>query len=217
MKITNLRVNFTRFPTFDGESSSISNQDKYYAIERISVIGGCFCSGHAFKCLPIAGTTAGAITDNENIIHGGCACIHNTKGPHCEKCQDLYNDRPWSEAGGNYEEACQMCNCHGHSETCHLDNLIFENSKGFVNPHAPIYYLQSKKPSGGVCDNCQHNTDGRNCERCLPGYWGTATSQKGCEPCNCDSSGAVDNKCDSVTGQCNCKLHVKGRNCDIME
>lgn len=48
------------------------------------------------------------------------------------------------------------CNCNGHSDSCHFD---------------PELYRASGGASGGVCDNCQHNTEGNNCERCKTNYF----------------------------------------------
>lgn len=49
-----------------------------------------------------------------------------------------------------------VCNCNGHSASCHFDPEVFHSSGGV---------------SGGVCDDCQHNTEGNNCERCKTNYF----------------------------------------------
>ncbi|KAJ8950386.1 hypothetical protein NQ314_007925 [Rhamnusium bicolor] len=49
-------------------------------------------------------------------------------------------------------------------------------------------------------------------------YWSIGVFQikkDGCQPCDCDPGGSYDNFCDVITGQCKCREHMTGRNCDI--
>ena len=49
----------------------------------------------------------------------------------------------------------------------------------------------------GVC-TCRDGTTGKDCDQCLPGYWGLHLG--GCRPCECcNHSGAVNESCDQVT------------------
>ncbi|XP_045637894.1 laminin subunit alpha-1 isoform X1 [Ursus americanus] len=116
-------------------------------------------------------------------VTGECLkCIGNTDGAHCERCAD-----------GFYGDAvtaknCSACECHGKgslSDVCHLET--------------------------GLCD-CKPHVTGRQCDQCLPGYYGLDAGL-GCLPCDCSASGSVSDDC-TAEGRCHCVPGIAGEKCD---
>uniref|UniRef100_A0A0K0EC03 Laminin subunit beta-1 n=2 Tax=Strongyloides stercoralis TaxID=6248 RepID=A0A0K0EC03_STRER len=220
LRITNLRINFTKLHTLGDDLLDYRKdvQEKYYyALYELIVRGSCSCYGHAQKCIPINDnnnylndyTTENQIPD---MVYGKCYCTHNTKGLNCEKCEDFYNDLPWKPAIGKETNSCKRCECNNHAYSCHFDQTVYE---------------ASNMTSGGVCDNCQHNTMGKNCEECKPYYYRDITepytSPYTCKKCNCNKNGSLNNGiCESehnieknlIAGKCYCKKYVDGQNCE---
>ncbi|NWV62794.1 LAMB3 protein, partial [Malurus elegans] len=197
---TNLRINFTELPHVPRQGYHAPST--FYAVTELQVLGSCFCHGHAERCGP-GGNQHGTLSPQQVPAH--CVCQHNTAGPNCERCAALYNARPWAPAEDSDPHECQRCDCNGHSSSCHFD---------------PELYRASGGASGGVCDNCQHNTEGNNCERCATNYFRNQQQElshpEACLPCECDPDGTVPGSvCDPATGRCVCKDNVQGDRCHL--
>ncbi|XP_017305917.1 netrin-4 isoform X1 [Ictalurus punctatus] len=190
--------------------NSTSSDSAPYAILSLLAQGTCLCHGHAEQCLPTGGQNS--LQSSGSVqVRGRCVCTHHTAGVHCEKCAPLYNDRPWRAANGSSGEPnpCQKCECHGHAQNCHFSQRVWSSTGG---------------TSGGVCDDCQHNTEGRKCQRCRPGYrrhpGRPLASPQACTRCWCDPVGSVPVRnsgeagwCHPRSGQCHCKPGVGGTIC----
>lgn len=210
LKMTNLRINFTKLHNLGDtllDDRHEIQEKYYYAINNMIVRGSCSCYGHASRCLPLDPNDNSPT--NQDMVHGRCECTHNTKGLNCEHCEDFYNDLPWKPALGKQTNACKKCNCNNHADSCHFDEVVFE---------------RSGRISGGVCDNCQHSTQGQHCEECMPFFYRDPLVDIGspyvCRPCDCNTDGSVDDGiCDSISdqepGQCHCRTNVHGRQCDV--
>ncbi|NXD66375.1 LAMB3 protein, partial [Eolophus roseicapillus] len=207
-QFTNLRINLTGLPHIPRQG--YHSPSTFYALTEVQVLGSCFCHGHADLCAPAGDPHTTPPARRGNVlslqqVHGHCVCQHNTDGPNCDRCAALYNDQPWAPAEDNDPHECQRCNCNGHSTSCHFD---------------PELYRASGGASGGVCDNCQHNTEGNNCERCTPHYFRNQRQDlahpEACLPCECDPDGTVPGSiCDPLTGRCVCKENVQGDRCHL--
>uniref|UniRef100_A0A670IES8 Laminin subunit alpha 3 n=1 Tax=Podarcis muralis TaxID=64176 RepID=A0A670IES8_PODMU len=204
-KATNIRLHFLRTNTLLGHLISKAQRDPtvtrryYYSIKDISVGGQCVCNGHADIC------------DAERDINSyryRCECQHNTCGETCNHCCPGYNQKQWQPATTSSTNACEPCNCHGHAMDCYYDPEV-EQRKESLN-------IYEQYQGGGVCINCQHNTAGVNCEKCLKGFYRPygvpVTATYGCIPCSCNSEHS--DGCEEGSGRCYCKLNYQGETCD---
>ncbi|XP_017028327.1 laminin subunit gamma-1 [Drosophila kikkawai] len=118
-------------------------------------------------------------------------------GSRCEQCSDGFFGDPTGLLGS--VQTCTSCDCNGN-----------------VDPNA----VGNCNRTTGECLKCIHNTAGEHCDQCLPGHFGDplALPHGRCDRCSCYEAGTEQDeqsitRCDQVTGQCQCKPNVIGRDC----
>ncbi|CAD6188744.1 unnamed protein product [Caenorhabditis auriculariae] len=202
---TDIRVVFTRLSPDQAELYGLSNdvtafnndtedgvkQRYFYSMGELAVGGRCKCNGHASRCIV------------DKMGKYTCDCKHNTAGTECETCKPFHYDRPWGRATAQSANPCVACNCNMHAKRCRFDQELFR---------------MSGNRSGGVCLNCRHNTAGRNCHLCKPGFVRDSsvpmTHRKACKSCSCHPVGSLGKSCNQTSGQCVCKPGVTGTTCN---
>ncbi|XP_078412490.1 usherin [Cetorhinus maximus] len=195
VKTTHVRIHLRG--QYYTRETSVNFRHRYYGVNEITISGRCNCHGHADQC---------DITANPYK----CMCMQesHTEGDNCERCQPLFNDKPFHQGDQIHAYHCKACQCYEHAISCHYDTSI--------DPF-PHDYFQG---GGGICDDCQHNTAGRNCEWCKDYFYrevGVSLSATDvCKPCDCLQSGVINGSllCDQIGGQCKCKRRVSGRQCN---
>ncbi|XP_063299217.1 laminin subunit alpha-2 isoform X3 [Pelobates fuscus] len=86
-----------------------------------------------------------------------CQCPPGYSGTSCESCLPGHRRINGTLFGG----ICEPCVCYGHANSCH--------------------------DITGECLNCEHNTYGRFCDYCIPGFYGNPRegTAEDCHPCAC--------------------------------
>ncbi|XP_028396319.1 LOW QUALITY PROTEIN: usherin-like [Dendronephthya gigantea] len=203
LRATNVRISFYNHTMFS------DSMKKYFGLSKLVITGRCECHGNA--------EVARYLPKNETN-NGTCVCECKpstfTEGDKCDRCQALYNNKPFKRGTNFAAYPCVKCECHNHATSCYYNQA----SDPFPNDRA--------KGGGGVCSECQHNTVGKNCESCTAGFYrepGKALNDTDvCTPCGCAGPGVKSGKQDCVkddsdttvlAGQCECKDNVTGRLC----
>ncbi|XP_068120602.1 laminin subunit alpha-5 [Hyperolius riggenbachi] len=206
-KATHIRLSFLRTNTLLGHLMGKAQGDPtvtrryYYSIKDISIGGRCVCNGHAEVC---------NAKDPNNPYRLQCDCQHNTCGVSCDTCCPGYHQVAWKPATMDSSNECEPCNCNGHAYDCYYDPE--------VDKHRASMNIHGQYAGGGVCLNCQHNTDGVNCERCRLGFYKSpdhpTDSPYTCQACACESE-YMSGACEDLTGRCYCKPNYTGETCSF--
>ncbi|KAF5275650.1 hypothetical protein FQA39_LY06762 [Lamprigera yunnana] len=174
-------------------SSSCQNPSigffRYYTPN--SVNGTILIDTFVGQAQPCACNNRSDVCDTET---GFCLnCENNTDGRYCEKCADGYYGNPM-----NALEKCKPCPCPS-------------STQNFAKDCKPL------KANQFLC-KCKVGYTGPKCDRCSSGYYGRPKISGGsCEPCNCNIEGRISDECDSITGACFCKLGITGKHCSQCE
>ncbi|KAI4896717.1 hypothetical protein NFI96_032885, partial [Prochilodus magdalenae] len=141
--------------------------------------------------MEIAGSSYTGLTQALEVEQ--CRCPPGYQGLSCQDCAPGYT----RTGGGLYLGHCELCECNGHSDSCH--------------------------PETGVCTTCLHNTMGEMCDQCSPGYFGDASAgtPEDCQPCACphsDPENQFSPTCESLSNggyQCTaCQPGYTGQYCE---
>uniref|UniRef100_W4VRR7 Putative response to misfolded protein n=1 Tax=Corethrella appendiculata TaxID=1370023 RepID=W4VRR7_9DIPT len=206
-RATNVRIRLLRTKNLLGHLMSVARQDPtvtrryFYSIKDISIGGRCMCNGHASTCNVLDPRSPTRIL--------ACQCQHNTCGIQCEKCCPGFEQKKWSQNTNARPFSCEPCNCHGHSDKCEYSEEIDDEGKSLD--------IHGNYEGGGVCQDCQDNTEGINCNKCKNTYFrpeGKYWNETDvCQPCNCNYFYSTGN-CAEETGQCECRSNYSPPNCD---
>lgn len=108
-------------------------------------------------------------------------CPVGYTGLSCQRCAANFERVPQ----GPYLGTCSGCSCHGHSSTC---DQVYGHCLVSMEMWGTAAWLwdSAAKPFAAP-QNCQHNTEGPQCEKCKPGFFGDATqgTATACRPCPC--------------------------------
>lgn len=207
------------------------------------------CNGHADTC--------NVLNSEDSTPISACHCLHNTDGTNCDKCRSGFEQKKWKQNTDAHQFYCERelrewilalfntsqqsliyfffaieaCNCYGHSNECEYDAEI--------DKHGLSIDMHGNYEGGGVCKNCQDNTEGINCSKCKskfyrPGkswhetdickrkymnsffYWNNTLIRTKIInfilACDCDKFYSTGN-CEQGTGKCECKKEFQEPDC----
>jgi len=189
--------------------------DIYYKVKKLTIFRFVACD------CDLGGSLDDGICDSKTDLLSGdesgrCHCKTNIEGRRCDRCKNGF----WNFDPNNPE------GCQGKETVITTINTNFLFAQK-INYYSAIIIACTCNTLGTI-DNqgcnmltgectCKRYVTARDCNQCLPEYWGLSEDRDGCKPCDCDPGGSYENSCDVVTGQCRCRPHVSGRTCNQPE
>lgn len=154
------------------------------------------------KCLALDECARGVHNCHKN------ASCENTEMSYICKC-----NKGFIQVGNDCYKTCYHHCVHGK---CNATTYECDCDLGYTGPDCSTDCQcnhQSMCSRGiGICDACQENTGGSNCQYCLPGYYGNPS--EGCMSCQCNNHEEMTRgHCNNVTGECYCTDNTEGEHC----
>lgn len=200
-----------------------------------------FGSSAVFGCSECVCVLSGTVngTGTCNTTSGNCICKANVEGQDCSRCKS----NTWG-LNATDPLGCQPCNCDPTGTVSAALSICdantgqcscLSNRQGrrcdscvrgyYINPTGGCLLCPCYAPgtlTGTFCDavtgqcECKERfgVTGQQCNQCLPTFYAFDTKNGICTPCNCLAAGSLNNTCNAITGQCQCKTFVEGLPCD---
>ncbi|PAA46229.1 hypothetical protein BOX15_Mlig008391g4 [Macrostomum lignano] len=202
----------------------------------------CNCNNHADSCY--YNVSLDPFPTNRFAGGGGVCinCTELTTGVKCNQCIEGYYLLPSKNISD--PSPCAACNCDPIGTVNGSQNCSMYGGqcpcKQFVTGRrcdqciAGFYKLSIENPGGCLncscdtrgslsiqCDqstgqcSCKRSVMGARCDTCIRGNFGLNESDpNGCSPCNCNPDGSLSSVCDPLSGNCECRPNIEGRQCD---
>ncbi|XP_014675369.1 PREDICTED: attractin-like protein 1 [Priapulus caudatus] len=169
---------------------------------------GCaWCAGMCYPAGICANSSITATTEQNKCKVLECSGVQS-----CSECQ-LHPGCAWCDDASNTGKGrCMRGGATGtladadHNEECLAENWHFIGCPACqCNGH-------SMCTNDSVCIDCAVPTEGKHCDVCQSGYYGTPLNGANCTECECNGHGDL---CDRVSGRCFCTTKgIVGHTCN---
>lgn len=162
---------------------------------------------------------------------GQCECLPGVTGRRCDRCLSGAYDFPYCQGSssvcdpaGTMDSSLGYCQCKLHvtSPTCSVCKPLYwdlakENPRGCsecqCHEAGTVSGIGECGQEDGDC-SCKAHVTGDACDTCADGYFSLEKSNYfGCQGCQCDIGGALTTMCSGPSGECQCREHIEGKQC----